>query len=534
MSGGAYAGDTNNVLIIQDNLAHTGVTGNVAQTNQTMAFGSNIGAAGDGATQSSDNNTLLITQIGGNNDAGLTNPGIDQIGNAGYLSISQGVSVWSIYNLNNTVGSVQQNGGGVSGGGTYATDVNRTQITQVYNDTVGSIDQSYSGPGAPNTITINQNGANNINSVHQDGYGQTANINMATTPDIHSSLHNGGSALTTFSGYDFAAGVANPTPYLSSGVDASFADIGQGTVWQTANTNTLNANINGTGNLFGFRQDYGSGNVIGASVTGLQNAVVVRQTGSGNLATAVLGDALNDLGIAQLGTGNIAAGYLSGTANHGGVLQVGLGAGVNTGTVQTDTGASDNWIAVVQGSYSGSNNGTVHVSSGHGNVSVLVQANLSGAANNATIIISGNDINTGSFSSGGYANAVASTPGATIGNLASYFGLGVALNAVLSTSTASQVGGMDVLTPGLSIQGGSGNTLGINVVNSSDNLFATAQIGNNNSLSATIGGAGSNELAVAQVNLTSGAGNTAITSQVGLSNSIGLVQVGSNSANISQ
>jgi hypothetical protein len=537
-AGAAYAGDYDSALLSQVDPV-TGGAGNSAGVDQLNAHDSNVGGISTlPATQHGDGNYLSITQVAGFNSAGATSPGIDQENNFNDISIYQGYQDDPNWNPGNTIGSILQEGYAGSNPGFY---VNQTNITQYYDDFVGSVTQNHNVSGGANAVTINETGSgvsgDIVNSVTQTGAANS--LNLALTNSSAGGA-NGHGSFTPDGAADVAA---NPNAY---GLTTTPWNVGEATVNQSGTSNSIGFTIVGNDNKYGFDQ-LGSGNIISGGINvGFGDEIAAVQDGTNNGLGVTMAGYGNQVGVIQLDAGNIGSVIIDGTDNEAGLLQFGEG-GLNTGTVESGSGSSNSNIGVIQYATAGTNNATVNVASGSSNTAVVGQY-ASGGSNSAGVTINGSNNNlltgytpstfSGTAADTGTLFLAATSQQATIGNLVSNLQGTSALTAALGSSLAGALEGQSLLTPGLMTQvtfGGGSNSLSVNV-STSNNVFSTLQgaAGGSNSLNATIEGGNNNELSVAQVTRASGQSNVATTVQNGSFNSIGLVQVGTNSTTINQ
>ena len=142
-----------------------------------------------------------------------------------------------------------------------------------------------------------------------------------------------------------------------------------------------------------------------------------------------------------------------------------------------------------------------------------------GASNTIDVDVVGSNNNKPASPLTGFSAGVTSTLASVSGTMTAALGgeLAGAINASFGVSTAG-----NALQPGVLIQKGSGNALNLSVgaaSASSNNLFATLQVGDGNTINGTIEG-GSNEAAVLQA----GSSNTATFSQNGTGNAVAISQ----------
>ena len=560
-TGAVYAGDNNDSRTWQVG------SGNNSNTDQSNAHDSTVGAPGNLAGQIGDGNYLTITQVAGHNSAGTSGDGIDQQQNYGYINVTQGVGLNYGYNPDNSLVELHQGGYSGANPGFY---VNQAYVSQFYNDTIDSINQTFTGSSTDgrNYVSITQQGTiasgDHVGSVVQSGHDNTFILNMTNSGGFSANGVGG------FTAGDIASIVADPGAYgAPSGlIPGSFVPVTQGGSLQTGANNSANFTIDGNGNLFGFEQTGQGGNSITGGIVGGtadEIALVQLQQGAGtNSVNANMSGGFNKLGVFQVGGDNFGSANIDGTQNNQGALvQVGLG-GSNQGSVTTGATSNDNIVAVLQYASGGSNNGSassngsfntvgviqyatggsntgnVSVTSGTGNAEVIGQYSTSGS-NNANVTITGSNNNAlqagpapAAFASGRAAKDIGNYFANHINTEVAALGGGSVLTDTLG-ALGTDIGNLSLSTPGLSTQfadAGGSNGLGLTVTGDS-NLFSTTQSasGGSNSLTASINGNG-NELAVQQ--LTNGGSNSATTTQNGYGNSIGLTQVGSNSANITQ
>jgi len=470
MATGAYAGNNTTQIIMNG----SNNTGQVTQSgNYNTAGTNNYANNAEKMRQDGNYNSLSISQTGnhniiaqGNSDAEGSTPttGVRQTGahNNATLTQTGGNSYYGGHVI-----VVEQN---AATGATANTNVLRLTQTDSTSDDAGNlasvISQTNTGTGLS---------AADVNTMNVT---QTVDAKWALT---HRSYQAGNQARRlSQSGVGNTAnltqhGLGNIVRYLTQSGASNTANVDFEGNFNGSNVNTASSNF----------YDYATGNRIVTFATPATMAAgaeqgKILQTGTNSLNMTVTGDS-NLYGTAQYGQNSLTV-NVTGNSNQ-------VGATQGTGLVSTSGGV-----------------GIVNVT---GNSNVLGLRQVGGDGDQAYVTVYGsNNNNTGSdvFTTGGTLTTVLGGPvNIGAGNVTD--GLGHSLIA------------------GLIEQDGGGSNyvkldVGLPTGDSDSNLFATLQVGHNNSITGSISGGGSNQAAVAQL----GNYNTANFTQIGASNNLGISQ----------
>ena len=507
-------------------------------------------------SQSGNDNTLAIEQIGGNlagenstshavtqfgNDneidiyqetSGGVNRigtggsqagnGVDQIGNNNKLDVNQNGTSLDVF-------EVQQNGGS-------AVDSNVTAITQTGSrQTVSNIKQTFDGYSSSdaNEITILQSGRLNLigntsSGPRSDGSGitQIGNGNSATVDQSGNSQ-----TVYTLKQQDTKAGSGSNIATITQSGNVGTANgsrvqlVAQYNYGALDNTLSITQVVTGNG-------DNGKGAFSGAvtlGVTGgllLSNQSFAGQSGSGNdLTYSTVGEA-NKFGFLQQGLGNIIDSVSNGVGQEVAIRQTGSDNetyGIQTGShnsagIQMD--GNRNFVDFSQDSTAGAiadGNKLAIMIAGHDNELTSIQTGLN---NMAGLDVTGNrnhlDVDQRSASAGNTMNVTIAgndnnnfpTTNPLVGDADWARDSGLALSPTFST-----------LNQGDLSQNGDGNSLTLNVM-ADRNVFAMLQDGSNNEIVGEISWGSDNQAVVAQV----GSNNMANFTIAGIGNVTGIVQ----------
>ena len=462
-----------------------------------LLIGSGLAYAGSNTSylrQNGNDNTGQITQSGTGNRAGTNNYGnneekIIQSGDSNSLSISQ-------VGNHNVVG---QGPDGDGQGGTGTSGVRQT--------------------GDRNAITIEQDGGNHYYGGHVVVIEQNAAHGAGVTADTNV-LH----LTETDTTGDDAGNYVGKVSQTNTGDGSSAANANDLTVTQTVDARWPMTNrAYRAGNQARRLIQNGTDNTAGLTQHGLGNIVkILSQTGDGNSATVDFEGSFNGNDVNAASTNFYDYGV--GT-NH----NVGFGADatVATGAEQgsiIQSGSNTLTMSVTGdlnlfGTAQYGENGLTVTVNGSGNEIAAVQG--SGAVSTmggiADIGVTGNDNVIGLQQINGNDNeAYVTVYGSNNNNIPSTVFTGVAGNVI--------DGSANPLTPGLIKQDGGSNYVSLDVGllgdPSNSNLFAVVQVGDHNTVSGSISGGGSNQVAIAQL----GAGNSTIFTQLGSGNNIGVTQ----------
>lgn len=434
--------------------------------NKNLATGGHSGNLQDSLFQTGDGNAISVTQTNqgtsydGNAIFRIYQDSDEGTGVANKLTIEQGNANQSSRNL---IRRVQQNSTGA------AAD---NEITVTQGTTIASSIGYYSGgnflyalnqSGGGNELTITQDGRNNfVDTVAQTGHDNAAKIDQTGNKNVIASLTQNGNENTA-------------TVALTGDNNGGTAGQNGSAPWSGANTNgaaigpytpdiyafSAGSRAEGVGIAQGVLLQEGSYNTLNHAAVGNNNLLAVQQLNDSNSYVGTVAGSGNEIAVLQNGVQNNASINLSGSYNNVGVKSVGNG---NTADVTHD--GSSNQNSVLQ----------------------------NGTGNTATVNVSGSSNNAGSFGSG-----VA----------------GVLANA------ANLAPGLLVQTGPDALTGGTGNTVTLTVRNNSNNnLFASLQSGNLNTITVTQEGAGGNQAAVVQ----NGNSNLTALSQVGSGNNASIQQ----------
>ncbi|WP_172839509.1 hypothetical protein [Sulfitobacter alexandrii] len=479
MSTAAYAGEGNDATLDQIGAGNSALIEQISDNNQ---------AGGPrGLFQDGDNNEMTVEQsgsIGGNRlaTANRNNAQYGQNGDNNVAEIEQSGN-------NNTVLELFQNAPDTGA----PADTNVLSLTQSSDgNLIDYVLQTFSGasPVGANDMSIEQSNGddNRIFNASQQGNGNTMDVEMTGT--------------SNFLRVSKQAGVANSSTVIISGDENGFDSSAQYNIRQFplggayAGTKTSVPNAggrlplapssvqqNGTGNgtyvelqgnrtAFGVSQNGNGNDALGIVIRGDDNAFSSDQYGDGNtIALTTVTGMGNSIGFAQEGDDNLASADVAGDDNRVRLTQFGdrndttLWVGTSDNTATLDVIGDDNRLEAQQ-RFGGSNVMTVNVTGDNNNNSGAL---FTGAALDAR-------------------NAANGATGLTFGR-------------------------------GRLWQHGANNDLTL-TVSSSDNLFATLQQGDNNTINGTIGGGDGNKAAVAQL----GSDNTATFSQMGSGNNAGIIQ----------
>lgn len=507
-------------------------------------------------SQSGNDNTLAIEQIGGNlagenstshaitqfgNDneidiyqktSGALNrigtggsqagSGVDQVGNNNKLDVNQNGTSLKVY-------EVQQNGGS-------AVESNITTITQTGSgQTVSNIKQTFDGYSSSdaNEITILQSGALNLIGNTSSGPRSDGGITQ---------IGNGNAATVDQSGNSQSVYILKQQD-TKSGAGSNIATVTQSGSVGTAlgnrvqlvdqynygfldNTLSITQAVTGNGNNGEGAFD-GSGPAI--LVTGgllLSNQSFAGQSGSGNdLTYSTVGEA-NKFGFLQQGTGNTIDSVSNGVGQEVAIRQTGSDNetyGIQTGShnsagIQMD--GNRNFVDFFQDSTAGAiadGNKLAIVIAGDDNELTSRQAGLN---NEASLDVTGNrnhlDVDQRSAAGGNTMNIMIAgndnnnfpTTNPLAGDADWARDRGLALSPTFST-----------LNQGSLSQNGDGNSLTLNVM-ADRNAFAMLQDGTDNEIVGEISWGSDNQAVVAQI----GSNNVANFTIAGIGNVTGIVQ----------
>lgn len=354
MSGVAYAQSnviltdqigTNNDISAEQGQATVGNAANYAgeSGNELFQNGSNNQISIDQLnTGSSQNRIGTSGSVVGNQEGA----GVEQVGNSNVLTIDQAgqnLRVWEVKQTSpasgsttrnnatieqggngHTVSNIQQNfsGSGAansvfieqSGNGTGYNLVGNTTsgarsnsgIIQTGTGNSASVDQdgslnkifllrqTNSTGGGSNVAIVNQsgdrNGVREIKQTNTGGLDNTITMNMSGSSNGYVNYGNDTYSDDVFSSGSFASGIATN---------------GNATVEQNGVGNDIGYSVDGSNNLYGFKQ-VGSGNIIGGTVSsGTRNEVAILQDGNDNIVDFFQSDFENNLGVEVDGNDNM-------------------------------------------------------------------------------------------------------------------------------------------------------------------------------------------------------------------------------------
>jgi hypothetical protein len=527
-----------------DNRAYVEQDGslNAGSVDQSGGDHNRFGRAGDPARQDGNGNLVRVTQSGDGNRIGRAAPGFDQDGDLNRAKLTQESD-------GNRIGSVQQS----SRSGTAPGWRNTLTIVQEGGDgnRVGAVDQNNDSGSAGDAHTNNtritqSSGGNLVRRVSQDGHDDTVRVRqLGGDGNAVGVIHQDGDHNTAGLAFN---GAGNGTDGFSSpgfaDLAAAYALVREGSVYQLGDHDKVHADVVGNHNSFGFNQ-LGDRNAARADVTGDRNGLAVVSFGNDNTGKITIEGNRNDAGILQVpilgwfpwgADDNAAEISINGGRNAVGVVQQGIG---NTATVGvTSPRHGYNQIDVNQASLYFGNTAKAEAD-GARNVIAIDQA----GANDAKVTAVGN-ANLVEVTQGPYwivadnkaTVAITGNRNALVidqqgknkldldlfgnGNNNTTGGLGPS-GSFTGTALAAATAGS--LTPGVISQIGFGNsidlTVGTDMANADDNLFAFGQHGTGNQIDGTIKG-GSNQAAVVQA----GNWNSIHFRQLGVGNVMGALQ----------
>lgn len=499
-------------------LAIEQIGGNLAGENSTS----------HAVTQLGDDNEIDIYQetSGGANRIGTggsqAGNGVDQIGNNNKLDVNQNGTSLDVF-------EVQQNGGS-------AVDSNVTTITQTGSaQTVSNIKQTFDGYSSSdaNEITILQSGSrqligNTSSGPRSDGSGitQIGNGNSATVDQSGKSQ-----SVFTLKQQDTKSGSGSNIATITQSGNVGTADGSHVQLVDQYNYGTLDNTLSITQEVTG-NGDNGKGAFSGAVTLGVSGGLLLSdqsfagQSGSGNdLTYSTVGEA-NKFGFLQQGTGNTIDSVSNGIGQEVAIRQTGSDNetyGIQTGSHNSagiEMDGNRNFVDFFQDSTAGAiadGNKLAIMIAGHDNELTSTQTGLN---NTAGLDVTGNrnhlDVDQRSAAGGNTMNVMIAgndnnnypTTNPLVGDADWARDSGLTLSATFST-----------LNQGDLSQNGDGNSLTLNVM-ADRNAFAMLQDGTDNEIVGEISWGSDNQAVVAQV----GSNNLANFTIAGIGNVTGIVQ----------
>ncbi|MCZ4368532.1 hypothetical protein [Sulfitobacter dubius] len=483
-------------------------------------------------TQNGNDNEIDLFQenLGGTNRIGSGaaiqgNPigqGVDQIGDNNKLDVSQSGASLDVFDI-------QQTGGA-------ANDSNITTITQTGSrQTVSNINQTFDGYGNSdaNEITILQSGKLNLigntsSGPRSDGSGitQIGNGNSATVDQSGNSQ-----SVYTLKQQDTKSGSGSNIATITQSGNVGTAGgsrvqlVDQYNYGSLDNTLSITQEVTGNGNN---GKGAFSSDGPAALVTEVQlgNQSFAKQTGGGNDLTYSTEGEANKFGFLQAGFSNMIDSVSNGIGQEVAIRQTGSDNetyGVQTGSHNSagiEMDGNRNFVDFSQDSTAGAisdGNKLAIMIAGHDNELTSTQTGLN---NMAGLDVTGNrnhlDVDQRSAAGGNTMNVMIAgndnnnypTTNPLVGDADWARDSGLALSAMFST-----------LNQGDLSQNGDGNSLTLNVM-ADRNAFAMLQDGTNNEIVGEISWGSDNQAVVAQV----GSNNLANFTIAGIGNVTGIVQ----------